>query len=189
MSDRSKKLIRIGVLLGLFTAIYVGVERTGLLEQIDVDWVREQVESAGTWGFFAYVAFFTVGVILYVPGIIFAAAGVVVYGKLLGAPLGWVATIVAMNTSFLLTRAIGGQALGGLKNKHFQKALSKLHERPVRTVAFLRLLTWWSPPLTAALALTPLRFRDHVVGTALGMLGPMLGLTLLTGWCVTAFGL
>ncbi len=188
MSDRSKKLFRVGVLLALISAVCVGVERSGLLQEVDVDWVRDQVDAAGTWGFFAYVAVFTVGVILYIPGIIFAAAGVVVYGKLLGAPLGWLATIVAMNTSFLLTRLIGGQALEGLENRHFQKALSKLDARPVRTVALLRLLTWWSPPLTAALALTPLRFRDHVVGTALGMLGPVLGLSLVTGWCVTAFG-
>jgi hypothetical protein len=36
------------------------------------------------------------------------------------------------------------------------------------------------PPVTSALALTPLRSRDHAVGSALGMLLPIAGILLAT---------
>ena len=40
----------------------------------------------------------------------------------------------------------------------------------MRTVALLRAVFSMFPPLTGALALTPLRARDHVVASAVGLI-------------------
>jgi uncharacterized membrane protein YdjX (TVP38/TMEM64 family) len=65
-------------------------------------------------------------------------------------------------------------------------AMLRLETRPIATVAVLRLVFFMLPALNYVLALTPVRFRDFVVGSALGLVpGVALvssGVSGLAGW-------
>ena len=53
---------------------------------------------------------------------------------------------------------------------------------PIATVALLRAVLVLSPPLNYALALTSLRFFDHLLGSALGLVVPIGAAALLSRW-------
>ena len=60
--------------------------------------------------------------------------------------------------------------------------LARLDERPVTTVIVLRTLLWLAPPLNYALALSSIRFRHYLIGSALGLLLPVAGAALFFDW-------
>jgi hypothetical protein len=51
-------------------------------------------------------------------------------------------------------------------------ALDRLEARPLTTVVVLRILFFVGAPLNFALALSPLRPRDYVMGSVIGLLPP-----------------
>ena len=53
-----------------------------------------------------------------------------------------------------------------------RKWMGRLETQPIRTIALLRLFLLFSPPLNYALALSRVRFRDYLLGSALGLLPP-----------------
>ena len=71
--------------------------------------------------------------------------------------------------SFLLIRAVGGTALRSFNHRWADKIFSHLDDRPILSVALLRLLFQTLPALNYALALADIRFRDYLTGTALGL--------------------
>jgi uncharacterized membrane protein YdjX (TVP38/TMEM64 family) len=108
-----------------------------------------------------------------VPGLVFVAAAVLVWGRIAGAALAYGGALVAVSFSFAVVRAIGGQPLGELKQKWVRATLAQLDKRPIRTVALLRLVLWIAPALNYALALSPIRYREYVIGSAIGLVLPV----------------
>jgi uncharacterized membrane protein YdjX (TVP38/TMEM64 family) len=163
------KLLRFGLLLLLLAGLYAVGSATGLLEAVDLEWIRSRVEAAGAWGVLAYLGIFCVAVLLWIPGLIFALAGVVIYGPWLGPPLALLG--LALSSSIMVTvfRRVGGELLLDLERPLLQRALARLHDQPVRSVALLRLFLLVNPPLNTALAMAGVRFRHNFLGTALGM--------------------
>ena len=75
--------------------------------------------------------------------------------------------------------------LAGLERPLLKRILNRLDERPIRTVFILRILLFLAPPLNYALAMTNVRFRDYLVGSALGLVLPLLIITLLFDWVLS----
>lgn len=173
---KRKKLARIRLVLLLCVIgllLYLG-RSSGIVPKINVAYMQEMVRSAGPWGMGAFVLAFVVGLLLQVPGMIFIAAGILVYGKALGYWVCLMGAVVAVSSSFLLVRLVGGQALTTIDNALMKRLLNRLDEKPVRLVIVLRAIFLTAPPLNYALALSRIRFRDYLVGSLLGLVVPML---------------
>jgi hypothetical protein len=67
----------------------------------------------------------------------------------------------------------GGAPLVGVRQRWLRRALSRLETRRVLTVALLRTFLVLSPPLSFALAMSRTRFRDRLLGSALGLVAPV----------------
>lgn len=169
----------------LFAALWVGGRQSGLLERIDIDSVRAWVEGAGAWGVVLFVAAFAAGELLHVPGMIFVAAGILAWGKVAGFGVALVAAVISISVSFVVVRRIGGTAFAGIDRPIVKRLLARLESRPISTVFVLRVFLWLAPALNYALALTTIRFRDYLVGSALGLVPPILAVTLLFEWVLS----
>ena len=163
------KLLRFVLLILLMVLLFAAGRATGLLEAVDLDWIRARVEAAGAWGVLVYLAVFCGAVVLWVPGLIFALAGIVIYGPWLGAPLALLGMALSSSITVTLFRRVGGDLLVDLERPLLQRALARLHERPVRSIALLRLVLMVNPPLNTALAMSGVSFRQNFLGTAIGM--------------------
>lgn len=150
--------------------------------------LRALVLSWGAGGALLFVVLFAVGELLQIPGLVFVAAAVLSYGRLHGGLLAYFAGLVSVSVSFAVFRALGGAALADLERPWLRKVLGRLRERPVRTIATLRAVLLLSPPLNAALALSRVRFRDYLAGSALGLLPPVAGFVLLFERCLLWLG-
>ncbi len=168
MSKR-QKLLRFGLLLLLLASLYAAGSATGLLDVVDLDWIRARVEAAGAWGVLVYLGIFCGAVTLFVPGMIFALAGVVIYGPWLGAPLALLGLALSSSIMVEVLRRVGGDLLADVKRPLLRRAMAQLHDKPIRSIAVLRLFMMVNPPANTALAVAGVRFRHNLVGTALGM--------------------
>jgi uncharacterized membrane protein YdjX (TVP38/TMEM64 family) len=153
-----------------------------LAGRFDVDAIRELVQGAGLWGVLLYVAAFAAGEFLHVPGLVFVAAGILVYGKASGFFVVLLGAVTSVCFSFLVVRRIGGTPLREARNPWLRRMLAGLERHPLRTVFVLRTLLWMAPPLNYALALTPVRFSHYALGSTLGLILPVAGATLLIEW-------
>ena len=176
MSEEKKQKrvwLRLGLVVLLIGGIYVVGKTTGYLDNIDVTTIQKAVQAAGAWGFVAYVALFAVGVLCQVPGMLFVATGMLVYGKLLGYAACLTGAIVAVCASFIMVRAVGGTAFDAIERPFVKKILARLEDKPIRTLIVLRLIVFIAPPVNYALALSTIKFRDYAIGSALGLITPM----------------
>ena len=114
------------------------------------------------------------------PGAVFVAAAAVAYGPSGGGVLAFAGAVAAVSVSFVVVRTIGGKPLAVVRSSRARQILSQLDRRPVRTVFLLRLLFWMAPPINYALALSGVRFRSYLIGTALGLPAPIAGIVLLS---------
>jgi len=168
--------------VALFAGLWVIGKATGLLEGWDQERIRTMVEASGALGVLAFIAAFSVGELLHVPGMVFVAAAIVLWGALWGFAISFGAALVSVLVSFFLVRAVGGKALAEMERPLVKRLLSRLDRRPIQTVALLRLVLWLAPALNYALAMTNVRPRDYLVGSALGLFLPIAAGSAVFAW-------
>ncbi len=177
-----KRWARIGALIVLLFGSYVVAEITGVSDQLSREWIQQRMESAGPWGLVLFVGIFAVGELVHVPGLIFVAAAILAYGELWGGLAGYLGALVSVAVSFLVVRGVGGQPLADVERPFLKRWLGRLERQPVRVVALLRLVLWMAPPLNYALAMSGVRFRHYLVGSALGLAPPIALVAVFFDW-------
>lgn len=176
---------RIALLAALFVGTLLIAWWTGLAERLDVETVREMMQSAGLLGFGLFVGLFVVGELMHVPGMVFMGAASIAYGQLYGSLAAYSGALASVIVSFYVVRGIGGQPLGALRWKWARKVFGRLESHPIQTVAVLRLFMWVSPPLNYGLAMSGIRFRDYLIGSALGLALPVPVIVFFFDWFAT----
>jgi uncharacterized membrane protein YdjX (TVP38/TMEM64 family) len=168
-----RRIIRLILVAALVIALVIAGRASGLFAALSTDKVRAIVQSAGAWGALIYLVLFSVGEFIHVPGMVFVAAAVLAWGRVGGGALAFVAAVVSVTVSFVVVRAVGGQPLATLRNPRARALLARLDERPLTTVIILRLMLWLLPGVNYALALSAIRFRPYLIGSAIGLLLPI----------------
>lgn len=172
-----RRLLTLALVVG--TLIAVGLA-SGLASELTAENVRVAVGNAGALGMLVYLAIFIAGQLLHLPGLIFIGGGAIAWGAGLGGAAALVAGTVAVSVNFLFVRTVGGQPMGELKNRYARWVLDLVERRPLTAVLLVRSIFFTSPAMTAALALSPVRFRDHLVGSLVGMAPAVL----LSAWFI-----
>ncbi len=179
--------VRLAILALLVLALLVWAFTSGATH-LHVDEVRDRVERAGNWAFVIFVAAYAVGVLAHIPGVIFTAAAVALWGHGLGILLAYLGAMTAITASFVLVRVIGGRPppVDTERGGRVQKLVARIVARPIRTVALLRVIFWTAPIVNYGLPLTPLSFRDYFLGSAIGLVPAIiatgLSTTLVLSW-------
>ena len=166
--------LRLGLLVALMAAVWAAAEFSGFRQQLSNGGVQAWVADAGTLGIVLYFAAFSVGVLAQIPGIVFLALGRIAFGPLAGFAIAYAGAVLAVMVSFFTARRVGGRALSDVKWPPARKLLDGVANRPVRTIALLRFFMIVSPPINVALALSDVRGRDYLLGSALGLIAPVL---------------
>jgi uncharacterized membrane protein YdjX (TVP38/TMEM64 family) len=174
--------LRLGALVALLAGLYIAGRVTGLHEDLSTERVRALMQAAGIWGFAAFVALFAIGELLHVPGLVFVGAAVLAYGRVGGGAASFVGALVSLTVSFIVVRTVGGKPLGAIRRPLMARMLAHLDDKPIRTVALLRLIFWMGPLLNYGLALSSVRYRDYLIGSALGLVLPIAAAAAVFDW-------
>lgn len=186
-TDLPKKLspaARIGVLTAVLGGLAAVGHFTGLTAILTQERVRDFMTELGPIGFVLFCALFAVGELVHVPGFVFVGAAVLAYGAWVGGAAAFVGALASVTLSFFVVRSMGGKALGALKWSFARRMLAHLDERPVRTVVMLRSVLWLAPALNYVLAMSNIRFRDYLIGSALGLALPVTGMAIAFGYAL-----
>ena len=173
MSKRRKTVL----LVLLLAALIVGSKALGLDAWLSVGRLRSTMDAAGPIGVFGFWAAFAVATLLAVPALVFILAALAAYGPVVGLPVAFVGSLLAATVTFLGIRCTGSDAPAEQEppaSGRLARAMSLLSSHPVAVVAGLRSLLLLSAPLNLALALSSIRYRDYIVGTAVGLVPPLL---------------
>lgn len=184
-TERRRQRIRLAALVLVFVALFGVGYGLGLDEYVEAERIRALVESWGALGPLAFIVIFALGELMHVPGGVFVAGAIVIWGPYVGGLIGFVGANVSVAFSFVFVRTIGGKALDTIERPLVRRLLARIDEHPVLVVAALRSIFFALPALNYALALTRIRFRDHALGSALGLIPQLIGIAVIVS---TALG-
>jgi len=175
---------RLIALAVFFVGSLVAAKLTGLDELVTVESIRAMMDSAGPLGFVAFVVIFAVGELMHVPGMVFVGAASVAYGAAIGSGAAYLGALTSVTVSFFVVRTIGGQPLAQVQRPLVRKLLARLDTHPVSTIAVLRFLFWMAPALNYGLAMSKVRFREYLLGSALGLAIPIPVAVIFFDWII-----
>lgn len=167
---RHQRLLSVVVFLALLALIF---SVSGLRGHMNLAYVREQLQGHPVEGFVSFVMLFVLGNLVQIPGWLFLAAAVLALGQGWGWLVTYLAACISCVVTFLLVRWLGGDALRAVPNRWVIKVLAQLDRRPVRSVFVARVLFQTLPALNYALAMSGIRFTGYFLGTALGLVLPL----------------
>ncbi|WP_372659574.1 VTT domain-containing protein [Hydrogenophaga sp.] len=152
-----------------FVGLLLLVRQTALGGHFELAAIREAIAGHRLGGVLLFIALFSLGNLMLIPGWVFLAAAVYAFGAWSGGWATYAAASVSCVLTFWVIRWLGGDALRRLKNPLALTLLRQLDTAPLRSVIGLRMLCQTLPALNAALALSGIRFRHYLLGTLLGL--------------------
>ena len=167
---RYKRLIGVGLFLVILVAIF---EVSGLRDHFNLPFMRQVILHHQIGGLILFVALFSLGNLVQIPGWVFLAAAVLTLGRLWGGIATYIAAVTSCLLTFLTIRALGGDALRLLTNRVAVRILRELDAHPIGCVALLRMLFQTVPALNYALAMSGIRLRSYLIGTLVGLPVPI----------------
>jgi len=167
---RYKRLLAVGVFLGVLLAIF---EVSGLRDHFNLAFIRQLILQHRVGGLILFVLLFSLGNLIQIPGWVFLAAAVLTLGRVWGGVVTYVAAVTSCAITFVMIRALGGDALRLLKNGIAVRLLRQLDAQPIASVALLRVLFQTVPALNYALAMSGIKFRTYLIGTLVGLPVPI----------------
>ena len=175
---KNNTTLRIIALAFLLISLLLIGKYTPAKEWFEPQAFMDLVENAGVFGMFIFVALFCIGLLLYIPGLVFIFLATLLYGPINGIIVSYIASLIGVTINFYVVRTIGGQALKEIKNPFIKKMLDKIDEKPVLTIFLLRLVMWMAPLLNTMLALSKIKQSKYHMGNIVGLVIPVVGLTL-----------
>ncbi len=182
--ERAWQPSRLVLLMLVVGTLWLTAWATGANRLFDLDRLRAIVDAAGIWSGAVFVVVFSVGQLLRIPGPVFVGVAILAYGPATGTLASVVGAVVSVTVSFSVVRAIAGQPLAYVQRPIVRRFLSQIDKRPVAVVAMLRVIFQTAPPLNYALAMTQVCWRDHLIGSALGLPLPIAAMAQVLDWLV-----
>ena len=155
-------------LFAVLAAASLALWRTGAL---DLAAVRARVAHAGAVGPVVFVAAYAAVTLLPVPKNVLSVAAGALFGFGPGTALVWLAAMLGAVAAFAVARAVDPGALSWVVGRHRDRVIGVLHRYGLASVLVARLLP--VAPFTAVNyvgGMSPVRRRDFVLGTAVGIL-------------------
>ena len=173
------------VILGLFVVAFVAgavyLWRTGAV----TPWtVAVWLDSLGSAAPVIFIVAFIAGSFVGLPGMAFVIGGRLAFGPYLGFAVGFGGGMLAVTVPFVIARRVrrAGASPWRPRQRHLQRAFEMLETHPFRAVLALRLVLWFNPPLSYALAFTTLPLRIYLAACAVA-LAPVVTIAMVaTGW-------
>lgn len=179
---RAVRRVLLGVVVTAFVVGAVYLWRTGAVTPTSVStWL----ESLGPGAPLLFVAGMVGGAFVGLPGMAFVIGGRLAFGSALGFVVGYSGGLLAVTLPFVLARRVrGADPRDPWRPTHpwLARTFAMIETHPFRTVVVLRLVLWFNPPLSYALAFVPITARHYIAACALA-LAPVVGLAMVaTGW-------
>jgi phospholipase D1/2 len=156
----------------VLVAIVAVIVRSGILADFSVERLRVEIEAYGTLAPLVFMGLLIAGFFVPAPALMLIGLGGAMFGPVAAFLYGWSAAVVGTALPFFLVRQVFGRHVdgaGAVRFRRLREIDARLAQHGFATVLVLRLLLCMAPPLNFALGATRVRWRDYVLGTAIGI--------------------
>lgn len=186
MSDSKRsmngKIVVKFLVLVLFLGAAVWVFRfSSARDLVTPEYLGGLLDATGWWGPAVFTLVEAASIVLFVPASIPIVVGAGLFGPSWGFFCGWVGAVLGAGAAFFLGRVLGRAFVASLIGDRLRRFDDAIERHGFTTVLYLRLLNSPFTPLNYGLSLTKVRFRDYLLGTALGVAVSVFVLTFLAG--------
>jgi uncharacterized membrane protein YdjX (TVP38/TMEM64 family)/rhodanese-related sulfurtransferase len=108
--------------------------------QIDLALIENAMRALGAWGPAAHVLLFALGTVLFVPGVLFALAGGMLFGPVWGTILNLAGATLGATAAFLAARYVTGDWVRRKAAGRLDRLIAGVEAEGWRFVAFVRLV-------------------------------------------------
>lgn len=174
------------ILGGFVVAFVVGAVYLWRTGAVTPTTIRVWLQSLGPAAPVLFVGAFVGGAFVGLPGMAFVIGGRLAFGPYVGFLVGYGGGLLAVTLPFVLARRVRDAGREPWRPKHpwLVRAFAMLETHPFRAVLMLRLVLWFNPPLSYALAFVPMRARTYVAACALALAPIVAGAMVATSWFV-----
>ena len=180
LSRRARRLI-LGACVILFVAGAATLWATGAVTPTRVGaWL----ESLGPAAPVIFVAVFVAGALIGLPGMAFVIGGRLAFGPYVGFAVGYIGGVTAVTVPFLLARRLrqAGADPWQPRQRHLARLFELLATHPFAAVVALRIVFWFNPPMSYALAFARVPTAAYVGGCAVALAPVVATAMIATGW-------
>lgn len=142
---------------------------TGLHTGYDAEAIGQLLERAGIWGPVLFIVLFGLEG-FGVPGAVFMAVAIVIWPPLVALLYNTLGALCAALVGFGYARWMGRDWVAERLPARVRRYEARIEERGLVAVILVRLVFFIAPPAHWVLGVSSVRFRDYVLGTALGNL-------------------
>jgi uncharacterized membrane protein YdjX (TVP38/TMEM64 family) len=167
------RVFRVALVAAVVGAMVLIARHVDFGTYASVEGMRALVDAWGPLGPLVFMAVFIAGFFIPGPEILFAALGAMLFGRLPGFAYAYLASMIGTTLTFAIVRYTAQDYMQRAIRDRFPRVQAlddRLAEHGVRTVVFLRLFLFLSPPLNWTLGASRVSLRDYVLGTGLGIL-------------------
>jgi uncharacterized membrane protein YdjX (TVP38/TMEM64 family) len=159
----------------LAVTVVVIAQRLGIFELAgDPARVKQALVELGPWGYFAFLAAYTLLQPFGVPGTVFVIAAPLIWPWPIAFVLSMIGTLSASCVGFSFARFVARDWVSKMVPARFHAYDEALAKRAFVTVFTLRFIFWMPPLLHAFFGLSKVRFSTHFWGSAAGYFLPLL---------------
>ena len=170
-------LIRITVLTALVAFIAVAAQYRGAL---DPETLSTTLDSFGIWAPVVFIASFALAAVAFLPGMVFALAGGVMFGPVLGSLYNLTGGTIGAVLAFLVARYVASAWVRGKTGPRLDRIIRGAEDEGWRFVAFTRLVPLFPfNLLNYAFGLTRISLLHYTLATAVCMAPGTLAFTYL----------
>jgi len=168
LKKKNMLIVKVSILLiimflSFYTFRYTDLKTYMSVEKIDV-FVRYYHNIAPA----IFIVIFAMGVCLFVPSTIFIAAGAALFGHVNGFIFNELGAVLGASGAFFVGRYLGRDFATSIIGDKLKEYDDKIAKNGFATVFSIRILCIPFTPMSFALGLTKVRFKDYFLGTALG---------------------
>ena len=180
LPDRAAK-VRFLLFMALFAGTFIAfwllrldslLTNTGISNVIDS--IRTFEARLGVLGPLLFLVAGVLVILINVPTIFIVWLSVVIYGPVAGGLMGFVCLHTSSSVMFLLSKSLGRDFTNRLLDRRLSAIRSRFADNGFRTVLYIRLFFFMTPPINWIVGLIDVSFREHLLGTLLGTLHTML---------------
>ncbi|MGD9189590.1 MAG: TVP38/TMEM64 family protein [Desulfobacteraceae bacterium] len=169
-TDRSKAVIKAGILVLLIVAAIMLVRFTPIKDYLTAQALGEFLDTAGIWAPVVFMVIYAVGVCLFVPGTLLTGLGAAIFGPYWGFVYVWIGAMAGAAAAFVIGRTLGREFAAGLIGDKLKKYDEAIERNGFAAVLYLRLVYFPFTPMNFGMGLTRVRFMDYIWGTGLGII-------------------
>jgi uncharacterized membrane protein YdjX (TVP38/TMEM64 family) len=168
--SRKKAITKVLILAAfIIGAIYV-VRFTPVKTYLTEEALRRFLDTADFWDALVFIAIYTLGICLFVPGTLLTALGAAIFGTYWGFVVVWFGAMLGASIAFFIGRTLGREFAASLIGDKLKKYDEAIERNGFATVLYLRLVYFPFTAMNFGMGLTGVRFWDYFSGTGLGII-------------------